>query len=352
MNITKTANPKEKPADPAKHAWGSIFTDHMFIMDYNVKEGWHDARIVPYGPIPLDPSAKVFHYGQEIFEGLKAYKTADGKIAMFRPIENMKRTNASCDRMSMPKIDENAMVEAIAELIRVDRDWVPSLPGTSLYIRPFIIATEAALAAHPAHEYMFIVILSPVGAYYPEGLKPTRIYVENRDVRAVRGGTGEAKCGGNYAASMRAQTESEKEGYSQVLWLDGIEQKYIEEVGAMNVMFVIDGKVVTPALNGSILPGITRKSVIQVLKDWNIPVEERKISIDEVAEAYKSGKLQEVFGTGTAAVISPVGELKYGNLIMNINGGNIGEISQRLYDEITGIQAKKREDKHGWVYEV
>ncbi|MDR2869687.1 MAG: branched-chain amino acid aminotransferase [Deferribacteraceae bacterium] len=352
MKISKTTTAKEKPADPAKYPWGSVFSDHMFIIDYKDGQGWHDPRIVPYGPISISPAAKCFHYGQELFEGMKAYNTADGGVAMFRPIENMKRINNSCVRMCMPQINEEEMVSAIAELVRLDKSWIPTATGTSLYIRPFMIATEAAVAAHPSHEYMFIVIMSPVAAYYPNGLAPVRIYVEHKDVRAVRGGTGEAKCGGNYAASMRAQAEAEKKGYAQVLWLDGVEQKYIEEVGAMNVWFVIDGKAITPALNGSILPGITRKSVAQVLKDWNIHVEERKISIEEVAAAYKAGKLQEVFGTGTAAVISPVGELKYDELVMNINDGKIGSISQRLYDEITGIQSGKVADRHGWVYRV
>lgn len=352
MLIEKTTSPKQKPQDESKLSWGEIFTDHMFIMNYDDGKGWHNRRIVQYGPISLDPSAKIFHYGQEIFEGMKAYKTPDGKVVMFRPEENMKRMNTSCERMCMPVFDEKEALDAIAELIKLDEAWIPTKSGTSLYIRPFMIGVDHRLSAKEAHQYLFIVILSPVGAYYPNGLAPVNIYVEDKYVRAVKGGTGEAKCGGNYAASMRSQVEAEKDGYSQVLWLDGVYRKYVEEVGAMNVFFVIDGKVVTPELNGSILPGITRKSVIQVLKDWNIPVEERKLSIDELAEAYKNGKFQEAFGAGTAAVISPVGKLKWGEMIMDINGGRIGEISQRLYDEITGIQTGLRPDKHGWVYVV
>lgn len=350
LKIEKTTAPKAKPQGPLP--WGAIFTDHMFVMDYNEKEGWHDKRIVPYGPISIEPAAKCLHYGQEIFEGMKAYKTPEGKVVMFRPEQNMKRINSSCDRMCMPFIDEEETVKIIARLVDIDKEWIPTDPGTSLYIRPVMFATEPKLSAHSSTEYTFIVMLSPVAAYYPNGLEPVKIYVEDKYVRAVRGGTGFTKCAGNYAASMRSQIDSEKYGYSQVLWLDGVERKYIEEVGAMNVFFVIDGKVVTPELNGSILPGITRKSVIELLKEWNIPVEERKLSIDELADAYKKGALQEAFGTGTAAVISPVGELKWEDLVMNINDGKIGSLSQRLYDEITGIQTCAKDDKHGWIYKV
>lgn len=347
IKIELTKNPKPRPTDESQLGFGKVFTDHMFIMDYTVGQGWHDARIVPYGPIPLDPSASVFHYGQEVFEGLKAYKTADGTIQLFRPDENYKRLNSSNERLCIPQLDEDFCVEATKKLVEIDKDWIPSKEGTSLYIRPFIIGCEPVLGVHPANNYMFIIILSPVGSYYASGLAPVKIYVEPNYVRAVRGGIGYAKTGGNYAASLKAQQDAE--GYSQVLWLDGVERKYIEEVGAMNVFFVIGDEIVTPMLQGSILPGITRKSCIELLKDWGYNVAERRLSIDEVEQAAKSGLLKEMFGTGTAAVVSPVGELKYKDDIIKIGDNKIGEITQKLYDEITGIQLGKREDKRGWT---
>lgn len=349
IRIELSKNPKPKPQDESKLGFGKIFTDHMFVMNYSSAKGWHDARIVPYGPISLDPAATCLHYGQLIFEGLKAYRTKNGKLVMFRPDMNMKRLNVSDDRLCMPEIDVDFMVDALKQLITVEKDWVPSSEGTSLYVRPFILSDEAFLGVHPSDTYQFIVILSPVGSYYPGGLKPIRIYVESEYVRAVRGGTGYAKCAGNYAGSLRSQVDAESQGFSQVLWLDGIERKYIEEVGSMNVFFVLDNEIVTPAINGSILPGITRDSVIQVLKSWDMPIVERKISIDEIATAHESGKLKEVFGTGTAAVISPVGELTWGDKKMIVNNNEIGELSQKLYDEITGVQRCEREDKFGWV---
>ena len=310
IKIVKTTTPKEKPAANAL-GFGKYFTDHMFVMDYSVEKGWHDARIIPYGPFEFEPSCMVFHYGQSIFEGLKAYKGADGGVLLYRPYENMKRMNRSNDRLCIPQIDEDFAVDAIRQLVLLDKDWIPEGEGTSLYIRPFVFGTDNALGVHPSHTYKFIVILSPVGSYYAGGLSPVKIWVESEYVRAVRGGIGAAKTAGNYAASLKAQEVAEKKGYSQVLWLDGVEQKYVEEVGAMNIFFKIGGEVVTPVLNGSILGGITRDSVIEVLRGSGYKVTERKISIDEVHEAYKNGKLEEVFGTGTAAVISPVGELCY-----------------------------------------
>ncbi|MDR1916457.1 MAG: branched-chain amino acid aminotransferase [Synergistaceae bacterium] len=354
INIEKTTQPKKRPTEKelANIAFGTTFTDHMLLIDYKEGHGWNNARIVPYGPLPLYPATTCLHYGQLIFEGLKAYKTRDGGIVMFRPDQNMARMNNSGERMCIPRIDVLEAVEAIAKLVEVEEEWVPSLPATSLYIRPFIISTDTFLGVHPSSSYLFIVILCPVGAYYKEGLAPVRIYVENEYARTVKGGTGFAKCAGNYAASLKSQVEAENEGYAQVLWLDGAERRYIEEVGSMNVFFVIDGKVVTPELNGSILPGITRKSVIEVVKSWNMPVTERRITIDELAQAYKDGKVSEAFGSGTAAVISPIGELKWQDTVMRFNGGKIGEVSQRLYDEITGIQTCTREDKFGWVYKI
>lgn len=346
ITITKTAHPKAKPTDESKLGFGKCFTDHMFLMDYTVGQGWHDPRIVPYGPISLDPSASVFHYGQEVFEGLKAYRTGDNEIRLFRPDENFKRLNRSNERLCIPSIDEEFCLEALKKLIEVEQDWVPAQEGTSLYIRPFIIGCEPVLGVHPANNYLFVIILSPSGSYYADGLAPVKIYVEPSYVRAVRGGIGYAKTGGNYAASLKAQEDAT--GYSQVLWLDGVERRYIEEVGAMNVFFVIDDEVVTPELQGSILPGITRKSCIQILKDWGMKVSERRLSIDEVEQAAQDGRLKEMFGTGTAAVVSPVCELKYKDDIIKIGDGTIGELTQKLYDELTGIQLGKREDKYGW----
>ena len=343
---------KEKPQNENELGFGSIFTDHMFIMNYDVGEGWHDARIVPYGPLSLDPAAMILHYGQEVFEGLKAYRTRDNRILLFRPQENFKRLNNSNQRLCIPKMDEEFLLHALTTLLNVEKDWVPHQEGTSLYIRPFIIATDPKLGVHPAEHYLFIIILSPVGAYYQEGLNPVKIYVEQNYVRAVRGGTGYAKTSGNYASSLKAQEEAEEQQYTQVLWLDGVEKKYIEEVGTMNVFFKIDGEVITPELNGSILPGVTRKSAIELVRSWGYPVSERKLSIEEVARAHDEGKLEEAFGTGTAAVISPIGLLKWGDKLMEIGGGKIGELSQRIYDELTAIQWGHGEDKFGWTYEV
>lgn len=349
IKLIKTTSPKAKPSDETQLGFGKCFTDHMFLMDYTQGKGWHDPRIVPYGPLSLDPSCSVFHYGQEVFEGMKAYKTADGSIQLFRPEENFKRLNRSNERLCIPEIDVDFCVEAVKELIRVDRDWIPSAEGTSLYVRPFIIGCEPVLGVHPANNYLFVIILSPSGSYYANGMAPVKIFVESQYVRAVRGGIGYAKTGGNYAASLKAQQDAA--GYSQVLWLDGVERKYIEEVGAMNVFFVIGDEIVTPELQGSILPGITRKSCIEILKDWGYTVHERRLSIDEVREAARSGQLKEMFGTGTAAVISPVGELKYQDEIIRIGDG-IGELTQKLYDELTGIQLSKREDRFGWIQKI
>ena len=349
IKVTKTTTPKAKPAKGEKLGFGKIFTDHMFMMNYTEGKGWHDARIVPYGAIELEPAAMVFHYGQEMFEGLKAYKGADGKIRLFRPDMNAKRANASNERLCIPEIPEDVFVEAIKEVVKVDADWVPEEDGTSLYIRPFVIATDEFLGVAPSKTYLFIVILAPSGAYYENGLAPVGIWIEDEYVRAVKGGMGFAKTGGNYAASLIAQVKAHDDGYSQVLWLDGVERKYIEEVGAMNIFFKIDGKIVTPMLNGSILPGITRNSVIELCKRMGYTVEERKVSVDELVESANSGKLEECFGTGTAAVISPVGKLRYKDDVYTINNNEIGEVSQKLYDTVTGIQWGKCEDELGWT---
>ena len=351
IKITRTQTPKEKP-DESKLGFGKIFTDHMFIMNYTEGKGWHDPRIEPYHNLSLSPASMVFHYGQEMFEGLKAYRGADGKARLFRPDMNGKRTNDTNKRLCIPELPVEDFVEAVKAVVKVDEDWIPTAPSTSLYIRPFIIATDDFLGVAPSKTYMFIIILSPSGAYYESGLAPVGIWIEDDYVRAVKGGIGFAKTGGNYAASLAAQVKAHDGGYSQVLWLDGVERKYIEEVGAMNIFFKIDGKVVTPALSGSILPGITRNSVINLCKDWGYEVEERRISVDELIEAQKSGKLEECFGSGTAAVISPVGTLRYKDDVMTIGDGTTGKLSQKLYDTVTGIQNGTVEDKFGWVVNV
>ena len=350
VTIKKNMNLKEKP-DFSKLGFGKFFTDHMFVMDYDSKNGWHDARIVPFDYIPIHPASTVLHYGAEIFEGMKAYKTEDG-YQMFRPTENLKRLNNSAERLCLPAVDEEIFINGLTELINLDYQWIPDYTGTSLYIRPFMFGNDESLGVHAVDRATFVIILSPVGNYYAQGLAPVKISIENQDVRAVRGGTGFAKCGGNYAASLRAGKRAAEKGFSQVLWLDGVEQKYVEEVGAMNVMFKIDGEIVTPMLTGSILPGITRKSCIEILRSWGYKVTERLISVDEIIKAAKDGKLEEAWGTGTAAVVSPIGHLFYDGVDYTVSDNKIGELTQKLYDELTGIQWGKREDKYGWVYKV
>lgn len=352
ITITRTTAPKQKPSMDGI-PFGTYFSDHMFLMNYTEGQGWHDARIVPYGPLSLEPTTMVLHYAQEIFEGLKAYRTADGKIQLFRPTENIARMNHSAEKLCIPHIPEDIYLRALKTLVEVDQDWVPSEPDTSLYIRPFVFATDAHLGVHVAHTYLFCIVTSPVGCYYPEGLNPVKIAIEGREVRAVRGGTGFAKCGGNYAASLHAGAVAESKGFSQVLWLDGVEQKYIEEVGAMNVMFKIGGKIVTPSLaKGTVLPGITRKSALDLLRSWGYEIEERDLSVDELVAAAENGTLEEAWGTGTAAVISPIGQIIYADKEHTINNFEIGELTQKLYDTITGIQWGKQDDPFGWVVPV
>lgn len=351
IKIVKTDSPKEKP-DSSTLGFGKIFTDHMFIMDYSREKGWHDARIVPFGNISLHPASTVLHYGSEIFEGLKAYRRADGKVQLFRPIENVRRMNNSAERLCLPQIDEKDAMQILETFVSLEQDWTPSAEGTSLYLRPFMFGNDESLGVHAVHNATYMIIASPVGSYYKEGINPVKIMIEDEDVRAVRGGTGYAKCGGNYAASNRAGERAEQKGYSQVLWLDGVERKYIEEVGAMNVMFKIGGEIVTPKLTGSILPGITRKSCIEVLKDEGYTVNERLLSVDELGEALKNGTLEEAWGCGTAAVVSPIGELCYKDVKYTINNGEIGKVTQHLYDTLTGIQWGKIEDKYGWTYPI
>jgi len=342
---------KQKP-DENNLGFGNYFTDHMFVMDYTEGKGWHDARIVPYGPLMIDPATMVLHYAQETFEGLKAYRNDKGEILLFRPEMNAKRMINSNKRICMPSVPVDMFVEAVEELVKCEKDWVPTKEETSLYIRPFVFATEQSVGVHPAKTYKFVIILSPVGAYYPEGVNPVKIWVEDEYVRAVKGGTGFTKCGGNYAASIAAQVKAEENGYTQVLWLDGVHRKYVDEVGTMNAMFVIDGKVITAELNGCVLPGVTRDSIIHILKDWGYEVEERNLSIDELMEAGRSGKLQEAFGTGTAAVISPIGELCYKGEKITINDFKTGDLTHKLYDTLTGIQWGKLEDKYNWTRKI
>ncbi len=351
IKITKAAVLKEKP-DSSTLGFGKIFTDHMFMMDWNSESGWGNARIVPFENISIHPASTVLHYGSEIFEGLKAYRRADGKVQMFRPIENIRRMNRSAERLCLPQIPEEDAMQILKTFVSLEQDWTPSAEGTSLYLRPFMFGNDETLGVHAVHNATFMIIASPVGSYYKEGINPVKIMIEDEDVRAVRGGTGYAKCGGNYAASNRAGERAEKKGYSQVLWLDGVERKYIEEVGAMNVMFKIGDEIVTPMLTGSILPGITRMSCIEVLKKEGYKVSERLLSVDELGEALKNGDLKEAWGCGTAAVVSPIGELCYKGEKFTINNGEIGTVTQHLYDTLTGIQWGKIEDTFGWIEEL
>jgi branched-chain amino acid aminotransferase len=343
---------KNKPTDESKLGFGKIFADHFFDMEYHPDRAWHDARIEPYRMLQMDPAAMVFHYAQEIFEGLKAYRRKDGGINLFRPMENWKRLNRSAKRLCMPEVDVEFVNQALKKLIELDRDWVPRTRGNSLYIRPAMIATEAAVGVKVSSEYLFYIIIGPVGTFYPEGFNPIRIYVDDQYVRAARGGLGEAKTGANYAASLYPAQEAKKKGFGQVLWLDAKERKYIEEVGTMNIAFRFEDEVVTSPLEGTILPGITRDSVLTLVREWGLKCSERHLSIDEVTAGVKSGKLKEVFGIGTAAVISPVGELHYKGTGYTVGNGKTGELSERLFNEILQIQYGEKEDRHGWIEKV
>jgi branched-chain amino acid aminotransferase len=352
IKVNLATHLKEKPTDESKLGFGEIFTDHMLLSDYDRDNGWHNARIEAYGNLRLDPAAACLHYGQEIFEGLKAYYGKDGGIYLFRAVDNFKRLNHSARRVCMPELDVDFAMEALKKLILVDREWIPKTRGTSLYIRPTMIATEAFLSVKPASKYLFYIIIGPVGSYYAEGLNPVKIYVEDKYVRAAAGGTGETKTAGNYANSLLAAQEAKEKGFTQVLWLDGCEKRWVEEVGTMNMFFVIDDEVITAPLTGSILAGITRDSVIRIVKDWGLKVKERLISIDEVVATATSGRLKEAFGTGTAAVISPVGQITYEDRDYVIAGGRMGALSQRLYDEIVAIQYAEKSDPYGWVEKI
>lgn len=350
--IKKAAQLKKKYENANKLLFGEMYTDYMFTMRYLPEKGWHDAQVTPYEPISLDPASLVFHYGQEIFEGMKAYLSPEGKPLLFRPEENFKRMSASAERLQMPKLDEKLALEGLSTLVELEKDWIPTLEGTSLYIRPTMIAVDPYLGLKPSVEYLFFIIMCPVGAYYAAGFNPISIHVEDHYVRAVRGGTGNVKAGGNYAASILASTQAKEKGYSQVLWLDAIERKYVEEVGAMNIFFRFNDEVATPELSGSILPGITRKSIIQMLKDEGYNVAERPVSIDEVFERAEKGELLEVFGTGTAAVVAPVGSLNWHDKTIEVNNNKTGELTLKMFKELTGIQSGKKEDKYGWSHKV
>lgn len=352
ISVTLTNTPKQKPADESSLGFGKFFSDHMFIMEYEEGKGWMNPRIEPYHRLSLDPASSVLHYAQEIFEGLKAYRRADGSIVMFRPWDNCKRLNKSAERMCMPEIDVDFNVEAMRKLVEVEKDWVPHTEGTSLYLRPTMIANDEALGVHAAKRYIYYIICAPSGAYYPTGLAPIKIKVEDKYVRAVRGGMGFAKTGGNYACSIKAGADAGKEGFSQVLWLDGQELKYVQEVGAMNMMFLIDDKLVTAPLDGAILPGITRDSILTLARSEGITVEERRLSVDELMTAADNGHLREAFGTGTAAVVSPVGHLCYRDHMVQVNDGGIGKLTQHFYDTLTVIQWGKVEDRFNWIKPV
>ncbi|CCK78865.1 branched-chain amino acid aminotransferase [Desulfobacula toluolica] len=348
IKVTLAQTNRTRPQDSAL-GFGNVFTDHMFVMDYSKDNGWHDARIEPYADFSVPPSAMVFHYGQAIFEGLKAYKTPDKKICLFRAKDNFERMNRSAKGLCIPQIDVDFVMDAMKKLIKLEEKWIPETLGTSLYIRPTIIATDPFLGVRASYTYKFFIILSSVGAYYADGLNPVKIWVEKEHVRAIRGGMGEFKTAANYAASLFASEEAKKNGYDQVLWLDGIERKYIEEVGAMNIFLLIGDELVTPILNGSILPGITRYSVISLAKKWGMNISERKISVEEVFKAHEDGKLTEIFGSGTAAVISPVGEIRYGDKVISIGDGTPGETAMKFYNALTDIQYGKAEDTENWL---
>ena len=352
IKVTLSQQLKKKPQDESKLGFGKLFTDHMLVIPYTTEKGWHDPQVIPYQDFKMDPAAMVLHYGQAIFEGMKCYRRADGGLQLFRPRANMERMCRSAKRMCMPELDVDLCLEGLKTLLEVEKDWVPHQEGTSLYIRPTMIATQPMLGVHAANQYLFYVILSPVGAYYANGLAPVNIYVEDQYVRAVRGGVGFTKCAGNYAASILAGEIANQKGFDQVLWLDGVEQKYVEEVGSMNMMFAYGNKIVTPMLNGSILPGITRDSIIKVAQQLGYEVEEKRLAIEEIFEDIKSGKCTEAFGTGTAAVISPVGKLCWKDEMLTVGDGNIGVVAQKLYDTLTGIQWGRIADENNWIVKL
>ena len=354
--VTRTTNPKPRPEDETKLGFAKYFTDHMFVMEYDVGQGWHDGRVVPHAPFLIEPACAVLHYAQEMFEGMKAYRAADGGILLFRPDKNIERMKNTNERMCIPEIPGDLFLAAVKAVIKEDMDWVPSAPGTALYIRPFCFGNEVSFSVLPAQHYTFMIILSPVGSYYASndgGLSTSRIYVSDNYIRAARGGTGYAKVGGNYGNAMRASADAMKANCKDVLWLDAAENKYVEEIGTSNAFFRIDNEVITaPLTDGTILPGITRRSVIELLKSWGEKVSERKLSIDEITEASKNGKLQEVFASGTAAVISPIGCLHYKGVDYPVADQKVGPVAQKLYDNLYGMQTGALPDVMGWTYKL
>lgn len=350
--LLKPERRKPKYTDESTLGFGKIFTDHMFTLCYDRDRGWHEPTIGPYRTLNLDPAAMCLHYAQTIFEGLKAYRGKNGEIYLFRPLDNARRMNRSALRLCMPPLDEGLFLRALTELVRVEQEWIPKGHGASLYIRPTMIATETALGVHVSKEYLFYIILSPVGAYYPEGFSPTKIYVMEEYARTVPGGIGDVKAGANYAASLYGSALAEQKGFTQVLWLDAIHRRYVEEVGTSNIFFLIGEELITPPLAGTILAGVTRDSVITLAKSWGVPVAERPLSMDEVTEAYHTGQLKEVFASGTAAVISPVGLLAYRGEEMVVNEGKTGSLTERLYRELMSIQYGEAEDPFGWRMRV
>jgi branched-chain amino acid aminotransferase len=349
LKILPIQTPKPRIDDESQLAFGKTFTDRMFVMEYDTGKGWHSARIQPYEPLSLDPAAMVLHYSQEIFEGLKAFRRPDGRIAMFRPKDNMHRFNASARRMCMPEVDEEFLFNSLTKLIKLEADWIPQSMGTSLYIRPTMIATEPMLGVRPANKFICYIILSPVGAYYKDGISPIKIWISDFYVRAFAGGTGEAKTGGNYAASLYAAQKAAEAGYDQVLWLDAKQNRYVEEAGSMNMLFLYDGKVVTSPLNGTILDGITRRSALILLQDMGYEIEERALSVDEIMDGAKTGRLQEAFGTGTAVVISPVGSFCFQEECVKVGDGQPGQITTKLYKKLTAIQYGEEADVYDWI---
>lgn len=349
LQIVPLTDRKPRIEDESKLVFGKRFTDRMFLMEYDAGQGWHSARIAPYAPFVLDPAALVLHYAQEIFEGLKAFRRQDGAIALFRPMDNIERFNRSAWRMCMPEVPTDFLLQSMKELVRLEADWVPRSEGTSLYIRPTMIATEPVLGVKPSSKYLCYIILSPVGPYYAGGFKPVKIWISDQYVRSAPGGTGEAKTGGNYAASLRAAMEAAEKGFDQVLWLDAVHRKHVEEVGSMNICFLLDGKVITSPLSGSILDGITRRSILTLVREMGLEVEERALTIDEIIDGAASGRLQEAFGTGTAAVVSPVGQFTYRDRTVQVGNGEAGKLTLKLYDTLTGIQYGRIPDPHGWV---
>lgn len=349
--VTRNSSPKPIPEDVGD-TFGAYFTDHMFLMNYKTGKGWHDHRIVPFGPVPMHPSASAIQYGQSIFDGYKAYRCEDGMVRLFRPHAHIDRINKSTARMCMPAVDPQELINAMVQLVDLDRDWIPHQKGKALYVRQTMIGTEGFMAVRPANEYLFMLFLSPVGNYYAEGVNPVKILVSDTYVRAARGGIGAAKAAANYGASLLATEDAKRKGYTQVLWLDSVERRFIEEVGTMNIMLKIGNEIVTPPLSDSILPGVTRLSALQLMREWGLTVSERQVDINDLIAGVRSGLVDEVWGVGTAAVVSPVGQLSYRDETVVVGGGKTGAVTQRLYDSVTRLHTMGGDDPYGWRVNV